>query len=215
VVRGDVKELWDMDLQNKPYAYTPMGDSNPETEGFRFWKTGYWKDHLRGSPYHISALYVVDLIRFRQLRAGDSLRKVYDNLSQDPNSLANLDQDLPNYAQEMVPIHTLPQDWLWCQTWCSMESLETAKTIDLCNNPLTKRPKLEVAKELLPEWEIYDNEASEVTAAETIESEETETNGIVQVRKTSAAEKTELPEQDSDESHAASEEEEEAPKDEL
>lgn len=32
-------------------------------EGFRFWKTGFWKDHLSslGVNYHISALYVVDL----------------------------------------------------------------------------------------------------------------------------------------------------------
>jgi len=163
VVRGDVKELWDMDLQGAPYAYTPMGDTNPAVEGYRFWKQGYWKDHLRGAPYHISALYIVDLIVFRKLRAGDTLRMVYENLSADPNSLANLDQDLPNYAQSMVKIHSLPQDWLWCQTWCSMESLETAKTIDLCNNPLTKRPKLEVAKELLPEWEVYDNEAANLT----------------------------------------------------
>ena len=34
-------------------------------DGFRFWKQGFWKDHLRGRPYHISALYVVDLARFR------------------------------------------------------------------------------------------------------------------------------------------------------
>ena len=34
-------------------------------DGFRFWKQGFWKDHLRGHPYHISALYVVDLARFR------------------------------------------------------------------------------------------------------------------------------------------------------
>ena len=34
---------------------------------------------------------------------------VYAQLSQDPNSLANLDQDLPNYAQHQVPIHSLPQ----------------------------------------------------------------------------------------------------------
>ena len=33
-----------------------------------------------------------------------------------------------------------------------MDTLKTAKTIDLCNNPLTKTPKLEVAKQLLPEW---------------------------------------------------------------
>jgi UDP-glucose:glycoprotein glucosyltransferase len=41
-------------------------------------------------------------------------------MSQDANSLANLDQDLPNYAQHMIPIHSLPQEWLWCESWCSV-----------------------------------------------------------------------------------------------
>jgi len=36
------------------------------------------------------------------------LRVVYEQLSKDPNSLSNLDQDLPNYAQHSVPIHSLP-----------------------------------------------------------------------------------------------------------
>ena len=40
---------------------------------------------------------------------GDQLRAIYDGLAQDPNSLANLDQDLPNYAQHQVPIFSLPQ----------------------------------------------------------------------------------------------------------
>ena len=77
--------------------------------GFQFWRQGYWADHLRGRPYHISALYVVDLQVFRQQAIGDRLRAVYDSLAKDPNSLANLDQDLPNYAQHVVPIHSLPQ----------------------------------------------------------------------------------------------------------
>ncbi|MDA4808060.1 hypothetical protein NY486_19520, partial [Enterobacter hormaechei] len=83
--------------------------------GFRFWKTGYWKNELRGRPYHISALYVVDLKRFRQFAAGDRLRGQYHALSADPNSLANLDQDLPNSMQDVIPIFTLDQEWLWCQ----------------------------------------------------------------------------------------------------
>lgn len=62
------------------------------------------RDALRGRPYHISALYVVDLERFRQLAAGDRLRGQYQALSADPNSLANLDQDLPNNMQNMLPI---------------------------------------------------------------------------------------------------------------
>lgn len=43
----------------------------------RFWKSGYWKNHLAGKPYHISALYVVDLVKFRQVAAGDRLRGQY------------------------------------------------------------------------------------------------------------------------------------------
>jgi hypothetical protein len=71
-------------------------------DGFRFWNSGYWKEHLNGRPYHISALYVVDLKRFRQLAAGDRLREQYQGLSRDPNSLSNLDQDLPNNMVHQV-----------------------------------------------------------------------------------------------------------------
>ena len=102
VVRADLRELWHMDLKGAPLAYTPFCDSNKDIEGFRFWKTGFWKNHLQGRNYHISALYVVDLERFRQLAAGDSWRIIYDQLSRDPNSLSNLDQDLPNYSQQQV-----------------------------------------------------------------------------------------------------------------
>ncbi|ORX41875.1 hypothetical protein BCR36DRAFT_587674 [Piromyces finnis] len=161
IVRADLKELVEMDLHGSPYGYTPFCDSRKETEGFRFWKTGYWEKHLRGKPYHISALYVIDLVKFRQMAAGDRLRGEYQMLSADKNSLANLDQDLPNNMQDTIPIFSLPQEWLWCETWCDDDSLKTAKTIDLCNNPLTKEPKLDRARRLLPEWSVYDNEVAE------------------------------------------------------
>jgi UDP-glucose:glycoprotein glucosyltransferase len=51
--------LFPMDLKKvifvdaDPYGYTPMGDDNKEMEGYRFWKTGYWKEFLGEMPYHI------------------------------------------------------------------------------------------------------------------------------------------------------------------
>jgi len=165
IVRADMAELWNFDLEGAPYGFTPFctGDvERSETKGFRFWDSGYWKEHLRNRPYHISALFVVDLQQFRKKGAGDSLRATYEALSKDPNSLANLDQDLPNYLQHMVPIYSLPQEWLWCETWCTDESKAKAKTIDLCNNPLTKTPKLENAVRIVPEWPDYDNEIKEL-----------------------------------------------------
>ena len=170
IVRTDMYDLVTVDLQGAPYGFAPMGDSRTEMEGFRFWKGGYWKNFLGDRPYHISALYVVDLKRFRALAAGDRLRGQYQALSADPNSLSNLDQDLPNNMIYQIPIKTLPQDWLWCETWCSDESLSRAKTIDLCNNPLTKEPKLDRARRQVPEWTAYDDEiaalADRVAAAE-------------------------------------------------
>lgn len=162
IVRTDMYDLVTHDLEGAPYGFTPMCDSREEMEGFRFWKQGYWKTFLRGLPYHISALYVVDLKLFRQLAAGDRLRQQYHQLSADPNSLSNLDQDLPNHMQMQLPIHSLPQEWLWCETWCSDESLKVARTIDLCNNPMTKEPKLERARRQVPEWTLYDEEIAAV-----------------------------------------------------
>ena len=185
VVRTDLTELRDLDLGGAPYGYTPFCDSRREMDGFRFWKSGYWKNHLQGliqkekgflciesvvdciflilflltgRKYHISALYVVDLKRFRKIAAGDRLRGQYQALSQDPNSLSNLDQDLPNNMIHQVPIKSLPQEWLWCETWCDDVSKKTAKTIDLCNNPMTKEAKLDAAVRIVSEWNDYDSE---------------------------------------------------------
>uniref|UniRef100_A0A8D0EIM3 Glucosyltransferase 24 catalytic domain-containing protein n=1 Tax=Strix occidentalis caurina TaxID=311401 RepID=A0A8D0EIM3_STROC len=57
-----------------------------------------------------------------------------------------------------VAIKSLPQEWLWCETWCDDESKKKAKTIDLCNNPQTKEPKLKAAARIVPEWVDYDSE---------------------------------------------------------
>ncbi|KAK0522237.1 killer toxin resistant protein [Tilletia horrida] len=160
IVRTDMKELVDLDLNGAPYGYPPMGNDSYDMDNFRFWEQGYWKEFLRGKPYHISALYVVDLNRFREVAAGDILRGQYQGLSADPNSLANLDQDLPNHLQHTVPIHTLDKTWLWCETWCSTEWLPQAKTIDLCSNPKTKEPKLDRARRQIPEWTVYDDEVA-------------------------------------------------------
>lgn len=87
IVRADIKKLRDLDLEGAPFY-----DSRKEMEGYHFWKTGYRASHLRRRKYLISALYVVDLKKFRKIAAGNHLRGQYQALSQDPNSLYNLDQ---------------------------------------------------------------------------------------------------------------------------
>ncbi|GMH85995.1 hypothetical protein TrST_g9973 [Triparma strigata] len=164
VMREDIRELWEFDLQGEVYGYVPFCDSNADTLGFQFWREGYWKDLLGDKPYHISALYVVDLEKFRDRGVGDILRATYESLSRDPNSLSNLDQDLPNFVSNQVPIFSLPQSWLWCESWCSLETKVESKTIDLCNNPLKKEPKIDMARRIIKgelfekSWEEMDEE---------------------------------------------------------
>ena len=56
------------------------------------------------------------------------------------------------------------QEWLWCETWCGNATKQYAKTIDLCNNPLTKEPKLQGARRIVTEWPGLDEEARSFTA---------------------------------------------------
>jgi len=188
IVRANVEELWRMDIKGHVYGFVPFCGSgppesltshiwgsltgkaakqedlkNPDTVGFRFWEQGFWKNHLAGRHYyHISALFVVDLEVFRQTGAGDTLRDVYQSLTADPHSLANLDQDLPNYIQANLPIYSLPQEWLWCESWCSESSKTNAKTIDMCQHPSKKEGKLQQARRIAPEWVQYDDELQSI-----------------------------------------------------
>ncbi|RZF38933.1 hypothetical protein LSTR_LSTR015704 [Laodelphax striatellus] len=75
VVRADMKELVDLDLGGAPYGYTPFCESRTTMDGFRFWKHGYWRNHLQGRRYHISALYVVDLRRLEAWLLAKSLAR--------------------------------------------------------------------------------------------------------------------------------------------
>lgn len=166
VVRSSLKELMDLDLKGHVYAMTPFCNDKAEMAEYRFWQHNYWKNHLRGRPYHISALFVVDLDLLRRQQVTDVLRAQYQALSRDPNSLANLDQDLPNNLQHAIPIYSLSQEWLWCETWCTAENKARAKTIDLCNNPKTFESKYDQARRIIPEWKDYDEEISSVLAGE-------------------------------------------------
>ena len=160
VIRTDMSTLITMDIGNLSYAFTPMCNDKLEAEPYRFWNKGFWKEHLKGLPYHISALFMVDIYNFKLHNTGNILRDYYQLLSPDPNSLKNLDQDLPNFIQHIIPIYSLPQHWLWCETWCSDETMNSALTIDLCNNPYTKKSKLDVAFNRINEWYNLDREAN-------------------------------------------------------
>jgi UDP-glucose:glycoprotein glucosyltransferase len=56
------------------------------------------------------------------------------------------------------------QEWLWCESWCGNSTKHSAKTIDLCNNPMTKEPKLQGARRIVAEWPGYDEEVLSFTA---------------------------------------------------
>ena len=49
----------------------------------------------------------------------------------------------------MVPIQSFDESGLRCETWCGNSTRPIAKTIDLCNNPLTKEPKLNQATRII------------------------------------------------------------------
>ena len=80
----------------------------------------------------------------------------------DANSLQNLDQDLPNYLnggdRRSVALASLPQEWLYCESWCNSNAKAKAKAFDMCQNPATKEYKLDVARRVAdPLWSALDD----------------------------------------------------------
>lgn len=172
VVRSDLRELVDLDLKGHVYAMVPYCEDKEEMGPFRFWEHNYWKNHLKGRSYHMSSLFVVDLKELRRQSVADIIRAEYHLLSRDPNSLANLDQDVLNNLQNYIPIYSLPQEWLWCDTWCPLETKTKAKSIKLCDNPKTFESKLDQAVRIIPEWKSFDEEIRIVLERTKIEYQE-------------------------------------------
>jgi UDP-glucose:glycoprotein glucosyltransferase len=165
VVVGDVAELLTLKLGMAPYAMAPFcsGENmNEATKGHRFWESGFWQNHLEphNETYKISALFVVDVATFGMI--GDGLRTTYQYMGPDANSLQNLDQDLPNYLnggdRRSVALASLPQEWLYCESWCNARAKAKAKAFDMCQNPATKEYKLDVARRVAdPLWSALDD----------------------------------------------------------
>ncbi|KAI3931757.1 hypothetical protein MKW98_012167, partial [Papaver atlanticum] len=126
ILRADMGELYDMVMKGKPYGCTPFCGNNKDD--FRFWRQGFWEEHLRGRQYHISIMFLMCVI----LSFCSAL-----------------------YVMDLLN-----------PTNCSRGQSEEAraKTIDLCNNPMRKDPKLQGAKRIVTEWPDLDLKACRFTA---------------------------------------------------
>lgn len=177
VMRVDPKQYFEYPLDGNVFGMVPFCSGSilarKETKEFRFWedKNSYWGKLLNGRPYFISALFVVDMIEWYRDMAGEILRSQYSALSRNPSSLNQLDQDLPNMLQDILPIRELPSNWLWCESWCTDASKDNASSIDLCGNPLRNgESKLDEGARIIPEWSLYDREITRILSKKHLES---------------------------------------------
>jgi hypothetical protein len=56
----------------------------------------------------------------------------------------------------------LPSEWNWCKVWCDERKEEQAKTIGVCEDPVTGERDLEWMAQHLPEWTNLSFEADSV-----------------------------------------------------
>lgn len=66
----------------------------------------------------------------------------------------------PLFKQVCLVVAAVPPAAL-CMCCCPCQ----ARTIDLCNNPKTKEPKLQAARRIIKEWPDLDKEQAEFTAS--------------------------------------------------
>lgn len=134
LVRCDLRPLAFQDIGRVAYALAPICESGNKSESHRYWKTNSWQEQLNGAKFHSSSLMLVDLPTFRSQSIGDSFRGHYQIPANDRFTQTNLDQDLINFFQHQHRVYSLPEEWFWCETWCSPESMATAKVITVSEN---------------------------------------------------------------------------------
>lgn len=152
VIRGDVSELNKLDIGEHPYAFPTIGMEAPreDTKSNR-----YWFIQQNKIKYYSARLFIADLDKMRNTGTSNLIRYYYQRLSSEYNRLIVLDQDVINFITEIVPARDIPEKWLWCSTWSSMENFDNAKNIDLCPNHVNNIQLSEFANENVPEWNNY------------------------------------------------------------
>lgn len=161
LVLSDLSQVcWN--LNGSAYGFVPMCEDRPLNQ--KFWHTGYWEKVLGDDlHYYSSAFYVVDLISFRESGVGEQLRRQYQKLSSDSNSLVILDQDLVNNLQRIVPIADLPSSWSWNPTWCSEKQKKGANVVHFDVDEISQSKAFLRAREVDSRWKpILDSRSLEI-----------------------------------------------------
>lgn len=137
---------------------------NVKTKHLRYWevKGKFWKSYLDTLSFHSSSLFLVDLLRFRTQGHGNIYRDTFNYVINNARNQVGSDQDFVNILQREVPIYTLQEEWLWCETWCSSASKKNAKVIDACVNPLLKMSKIDTARYVHSNWDSIQKELDDL-----------------------------------------------------
>lgn len=75
-----------------------------------YWNQGYWKQYLEKNRlpfYNLSSTFIINMEKFRSIKAGDKIRIHYQRMSKDVYSLSNIDFDLVNNLQLEIPMSAI------------------------------------------------------------------------------------------------------------
>ncbi|WPK24900.1 hypothetical protein PUMCH_002199 [Australozyma saopauloensis] len=151
IVTSDLAELTKIDLNGATYGFVPICEDKPVSQ--KFWHDGYWKKVLADDlSYYSSSLFVVDLTKFRSVGAGNLIRRQYQKLSSDLQSLTILDENLFNNLQRVLPIYSLPREWSWNPIWCSGDDKIGARVLHFNIHDLNDLAAFKYAKSIAPAW---------------------------------------------------------------
>jgi UDP-glucose:glycoprotein glucosyltransferase len=143
-----------MDMGNLPYALVKFCGGGPGVP--KHWDTAFWGHYLRNRSYYSSSLFIVNLLKYRQLSIGEWVRYVYQEMSVDPWNFDQLENDILNFLQDRQPVIPLPTEWGWCHAYCPRESLAHAKIVRVCETPGTTKKDFDFLRRNLPEWKYLE-----------------------------------------------------------
>lgn len=159
-LKDDVKNLIELDLGGAPYGFVPSCESKDKI-GPNCLINNSQKANDNIFKSYDNSLFVIDLVQFRKLNAGDKLRLKYQFLSSNSAYIENLNQDLINGLQKELKIFSLPQEWLWSDCCYDEKSMSSAKAVKLFTDFNIQKDQIQSQKKKSHSWMCYENQVNE------------------------------------------------------
>lgn len=133
IFRGDACRFNKLDMKSAVVA-APLKSSKTKASNTLYWNSAEFQAMRFKRPFHSNTLIWLNMPKWRQIRAGDLYRNLYNSYRRYKLFRNAIDEDLFNIMQLKVQVMTLPENIQYCSIYSDQKYEASAFSIGFCDS---------------------------------------------------------------------------------